>query len=522
MRNLPPLLLLILLLLPTLKYGAAAEKPPLTIAFGDGNSEVSATVIEQLRSSGKFDIFIFSPDLPNVTRAVMERKIPAEAVRNPSDAEKVTAIARALGAQYAIRIQGSVNGNKAAVTLELSKVPEGRWTTTAVSEIAGGEGPRVAVNRNNAISTAVSSAVTQILIEVFGGLPDTKPVIEAPKAEPVVTAPVPEAPPKKTEAAVEPPRDVTAEYNAIIRQVDAYVTKGDLRNAVVELKRAVNLEPDKPAARVRLAKMYADLSMPAQAIDECKRALLFDKDSAPVYAMLAELYMASGSLQDAADQYNQVIRIDPKNVEARLSLGDINWNLSKLDDAITVYQDAAGADPKSPVPHERLQRLYAARKMYPQAIERLVESKSLAANVGDDSTRKYAIVAQVVQDEFGLVMGKLDSARADFDVGKITREEYYADCQDATSRIEALATFISTQTAPKAYKYLHPRGMLATSLLAQAGGYMVSYFETEQKHYLEDAELLQSEAKTEMKDFSTALEILTRENAAVSPTQGNG
>ena len=499
---------------------AAADKVPLTVAIGDGNSEISAAVIEQLRQSGKFDIFVFSADLPTITRAIMERKISADAVKNPASAEKAVLIARALSADYAVLIQGSVDGSKAKVTLGLLKVPEGRWTTTAESEISGSEGPRAAMNRNNAISTAVSSAVSQILIEAFGGLPEPEPVVAAPKVvETQVIAP--EAPPKTAQA--EPARDVTSEYNAIIRQVDSYAAKGDLRNAVIELKHAVNLEPDKPPARVRLAQMYADLGMNAQAIDECRRALLFDKDSVPVYSLLAKQYIANGSLAEAADQCAQVIRLDPKNVEARLGLGDISWNLAKIDDAVAAYEGAVNADPTNPMPHERLQRLYVAKKMYPEAIDHLVQAKVLGANATGDPPKKYGVIAQIIQDEFNLVTGKLDSAKNDYDNDKIAREEYYADCKDAATRIDALATFISNQTAPKAYKDIHPRSVLATSLLAQAGGYIVSYLETEQEHYQEQADLLRDEAKTEMNDFVTGLKTAAgNQHAVVSPKEGNG
>ena len=538
MRKLPLLLLLILILsegeaiaqganasplLAVAGITAAAPKPlPLTVAFGDGNSEVSASVIEQLRKSGKFDIFAFSPELPTVTRAVMERKITADVVKNPSDAAKVALIAHALGAKYAVRIQGSVNGSKATVTLELLKIPDGSWTTTAESDIAAGDGPRAAINRNNAISTAVSSAVSQILIEAFGGLPEPKPVIEPPKPEPQVIAPAPSEPRKTTE--IQPTRDITAEYNTILKQVDSYVTRGDLRNAVIALRAAINLQPDNAEIRLRLAKLYSDLGMTAEAISECKRALLFSKDSAPIYTQLASFYVAKGSLADAAEQYAQIIRLDPKNIEARLNLGDVNWNLAKPDDAAAAYEAAATADPQNPAPHERLQRLYAARKMYPQAIEHLVEAKSLSGDVGQDSMKKYGVVARVMQDEFNLVMGKLESGKTDYDNGKVTREDFYKDCKDATARIEALATFLSTQTAPKAYKDVHPHGVLATSLLAQAAGELVSYFETEQQRHLDDADLLQSEAKTEMKDFAAGLNKLNAagQQPVTNPKEGNG
>jgi hypothetical protein len=85
------------------------------------------------------------------------------------------------------------------------------------------------------------------------------------------------------------------------------------------------------------------------------------------------------------------------------------------------------------------------------------------------------------------------------------REDYYKECKDATSRIEALASFLSTQTAPASFKEAHSHGVLAVSLLAQAGGYLVSYLETEKQYYQDQAVLLQDEAKTELSLFSGAV-----------------
>ena len=85
--------------------------------------------------------------------------------------------------------------------------------------------------------------------------------------------------------------------------------------------------------------------------------------------------------------------------------------------------------------------------------------------------------------------------------------------------MEALADYLTRQTAPRAYKDVHARGLLAASLLAQAGGDMISYFETEQQHYLEDADLLRIEAETEMKNFVAGLRTAAQ---PASSKQGNG
>jgi tetratricopeptide (TPR) repeat protein len=307
-----------------------------------------------------------------------------------------------------------------------------------------------------------------------------------------------------------------------MKLADSYATKGDLRNAVVALKQAINLQPQEMSPRMRLAQMYVDLGMSNEAASECNRALLFNKDSLEVHQFLAKLYMSMGRFGDAAEQCNQIVRLDPKNTDARISLGDISWNLAKVDDAVGAYEGAITADPTNILPHERLQKLYSAKKMYDKALEHLIAIRTLSGNPGDDISKKYAILAQILQDEFNDVMGKLDSDKVDFDAGKISREDYYADCKDVTARIEALATYLTTQTAPRPYKDVHPHGVFATSLLAQIGGNMVSYFETERKHYLDDAGLLKDNAKAEMQDFVAGLKTVAAGQPAANPKQGNG
>ena len=506
------LILILVLTAGLTTIATGADKPqsqslPLVLAFNcpvgedraPSDSEVVAAVVQQLRGTGRFSALAFAPDLPTVTRAVMEGRLSRELLKRPSDPENAVKVASVLGAQYALRIEGTVISPDVKVSLELLKVAGGgRWTSVAESEIASG--PREDMNRSNAISSAASSAVSQIVIQVFGqgtAMEPAKPPVETP------ISPQPDVPaaPQQPDAS----RDVVAEYTQIIKQVEAYTVKGDLRNAALELRRAINLEPDKTAARVRLAGMYMGLGMTAKAIDECKRALLFNKDDVAVYNMLTRLYVANGALADAAEQCREVIRLEPQNVDVHLSLGDIYWNQAEVDDAMSTYEAALSLDPKNPAPHERLYRLYAAKKMYAPALEHLLQTRLLAADGELDSSGQYDIVAQVIQDEFSFVLGKLDTARKEFDYGKIGRDDYYRECKDAAGRIEALAGFLSTQTAPDGYKEAHPHGVLATSLLAQAGGYMISYLESEQRHDLEQAGLLQAEARTEIELFTRAL-----------------
>ena len=511
-RFLPLVLAAAVILSPAAAMSATrppAKGLPLAVAFanpvGDdqapSNPEAVAAVIEQLRSLGQLDVLPFNRDLPVVTRAMAERRLDQQILNQASDPRKAIQIAAALGAQYALGIQGSVAGSKITILVQLLKVPGGeRWVSAAESEIAQGVG-REDLNRSNAISTAASSAVSQLVIGAFGQealLSPTPPATGAKTARPADAAPAP----RKTEEI----RDSAAEYAKLIRQAETHAEERDLPSAIMDLRQAINLKPDGPAPRVKLARIYSDMGMTAEALDECKRALLFNKDSLELRDMLVKLYMAGGSLAEAAEQSREIVRLDPNNVDARLALGDLYWNQDRIEDAASTYEEAAKLAPQSPAPHERLQRLYAARKMYAQALEHLLRARMLAAGAQSaDSGQRYKIIARIIQDEFGAVAGKLETAGGDYAGDRIDREGYYKECKDATSRIDSLAAFLSDQTAPRSYREAHSHALLAVSLLAQAAGYMVSYLETEKQYYAEQAALLRSEAKTELNLFAAAI-----------------
>ena len=474
---------------------SSAQSKPLVITFvkAPTDPEIASVTAEQFRKTDRVDVLAFNPNLPAVVRAVMENHITQDIVNGASDPKNAMQLAGALGAQYVLQIKGTVADSKVDVTLELLKVPSGgRWETTMGSNIQPG-GPRPALNRSNAILTAAGSAVSQIVILAFtqGALTSANPQTN----ESTITLPA--APIASEDAGTA--RDIVAEYVELIKQVDAYVIKRDLPNAIVTLRKAINLEPDKSAPRLRLAQIYMDMGMMAEAVEECNRALLFQSNDLAVYNQLAKLYIANGAPAEAAAQCKEIVRLDPQNIDARLTLGDLYWNQAKLDDAMNTYQEVVKLAPENPAPHERLQRLYAARKMYTPALEHLLQARLLSAGTGLDDAGRYRIIAQLMQDEFNVVVGKLKA------VSGMSREDYYQECKDATNRIDALASFLSTQTAPGDYKGAHSHGVLGVSLLAQTSGYMVSYLETEKRSYIDQAKQFQTEAETEMRLFSGAV-----------------
>lgn len=473
---------------------------PITLTIDGKDSpsdpEVVAAVAKLMAEGGKVDTLIFNPDLPTITRAVFEGKLKSESLKKISDASAALEIGRALNVGYTLVCRGTVIGNQVDVALELLKVPSGgRWIAASGSLIAEGMGSIADINRKNAIMTAASSAVSQIAIMAFGG------AVTQPTEERTEYVPAP-AVPKISEAK---PRNIQAEYAQHIKQADEYIQKNDVANGIHELREAINLDPANSESRVKLAELYWKLGMFEEAIDECRRGLLFDKSNASLLTTLVQYYIAMGDLEEAAADCQKILQLEPQNVKVRISLGDIYWNQGKVDEAAKSYEEATKLDPKDPLPHEKLYKLYAAKRMHSQALEHLFRAKEVAQNGELTDTERYKILARILEERFNVLIEKLKIASEDYSRQKLSREDYYQECKDADAEAEGLATFISGQKSPDNLKDVHSRAVFAVSLLAQATSNLVLYLETERKQYLDQASVLQDEAKAEIAAFVGAV-----------------
>lgn len=503
-RRITSLILAVFLLLPAaLGISARAdERAPVVLvmpgAVGEaalpGDLDVVYAVSSHLQALGKVEVIGFDPDNPTIARFILEREYGDEYLAKLVDPKVIKEVAALFKPDYILTAHGQVQSDVALVALRLTKTSgKGEWTAAAESRFISADGPIGTSNRVNAVSTAASSAVSQIDIAAFGKV-SAKP---APVDDPPANAP-PVAPVEEPSS-----RDLVAEYTGHMNAAERYAQQKDLPNVIYSLRQAVNLEPKTVSVRVKLAEAYSALGMIDEAVDELRRALLFRPDDPTIHKALGEYYVAGGSLKDAAELFREAIKLDAGNVEARISLGNILWNQSKLDEAAAVFEEAAKLDPSNAVPHERLYKLYWARKNFPLAVEHLIASKASTAAL--DEAARYKLMAGAVHGRLGEIMGKIDENWKDYQIGSLAREDYYRDCSDTADRIGELAAFLSTQTAPGGLKGAHAHGVLSASLMSQSVSSMVSYLETDKQQYSEQAALFREEAQTELDDFGAAI-----------------
>lgn len=484
---------LILVMVPECATAEITNSTSLLLVFtlpsGNNNeqtdAEIVAGVIQHMRAAEIATVLSFSPELPIVSRAVLEHRVDQRILNQITDYKKASQVARVVGARYAVCVRGSIVKDTVRVILDLVDVPSGEhWAVAAESQIPGGA-PAGSLIRSNAISNAASSAVSQLVIAALGKKTFTP------------AKPVSENPPSSTERK----RNLDAEYNDAMKQAKEARGGRNFRTAIFALKCAINLRPENIEPRLRLAEIYHELNMLDEALDECKRALLFKPDDLAVHTMAAKLHLEKSSLEEAVRHYREVIRLSPNDIDTRITLGDVLWNLKQIESAEAAYLQAAEVAPDNTLPHERLLRLYTARKLYPKALDHMFKSKTLAKGIRSDDHAKYRILAQIIQDEFEVITKKIETSNDEYRRGIITREEYYQNARDVSAHADALAQFLSLQVPPSKFQQAHSHLTLAVSLLSQSAGTMVSYLETSKEYYLEQAGLLRAEARTEMNIF---------------------
>jgi len=504
------ILVLITIFLMPCAVNAAKRKPaakgepmpkPVVVLLGAGAENDAKSidqmtvnaVASQLTALGNIDLIVFKADLPAVKRAMMENRLTQQSLESISDPKIIMQITNMLDADYALRVVGSIMpaydliagakvpaGSEAVVILDLYKSSGEHWSSRKSSRIASGPGPTQDAKERLAIGTAASAVVSDAGIRILG-------------QDAFLTASMIAPRPAPSSVIV---RDVESDYLQAIARAQNYSQEHDTPNAVVELKRAINLKPTDSAARLRLARVYLDARMPSEAINECKRALLLKPNDAAVSNLLVKLYLENGSLADAAAICREIVRLNPSNIDARLLLGDILWNQSKIVEAEKAYKEVAELSPDNPVPHENLRKLYLARKMYASALNQLFQFKLITATAKSAEARD-AVAARMIRDEFRDTIDEITAAEQDYQLGKIKREDYYAESKNFALRITALDNFVAGQSASSAYKQAYPHMSLAISLLEQANASTITFLETEKPNYAEQATLLRAEARTE-------------------------
>jgi putative PEP-CTERM system TPR-repeat lipoprotein len=140
-------------------------------------------------------------------------------------------------------------------------------------------------------------------------------------------------------------RDPQVKARKYVASGDAYFAKHQLKESVIEYKRAVQVKPDWPEAHYKLAKAYDAQGDPVNAYREY--AWTGDLDPANIDAQIqaGTLLLAGGDFETARTRAELAVKAAPDNPAANILLGNALAGLNETGEAIKQIEQAISLDP---------------------------------------------------------------------------------------------------------------------------------------------------------------------------------
>lgn len=184
-----------------------------------------------------------------------------------------------------------------------------------------------------------------------------------------------------------------------------YATEGKPREAVIQFRNAVELDPKSAAAHYQLARTYLGLNNTEGAFKQLKEVAALDpansdaqlqlaslmiirreyneaqtvlrkvlktntsntQVNARAHAMLGERFAATRNISEAVQELEKAIALAPERQEFYEALGAIHVAVGNAADAEATYLQGVEANPKSALAHLDLAQFYQLQGKYPQA-----------------------------------------------------------------------------------------------------------------------------------------------------------
>lgn len=158
-----------------------------------------------------------------------------------------------------------------------------------------------------------------------------------------------------------------------------YQRTGRTAQAIVELKRGLELAPNSDGGYLRLGRAYLDSGEKDQAIATYNKGIQVNPYYPGLHIELGAAYFSIGQNDKAIDEFKRVTELEPDNVTGWNDLATAYAEMGRYDESSTAYQKSIELSP-SWMAYSNLGYVYMAQKQYPQAIQALEKSVELGPN----------------------------------------------------------------------------------------------------------------------------------------------
>lgn len=188
-----------------------------------------------------------------------------------------------------------------------------------------------------------------------------------------------------------------------IQRAKDFEDKGNLKGSILELKNAVQKNPDSPQARLLLGQIYLKLDMGAEAEKELTQAAKLGVNRESVKPHLGEALLLMGEYTRVLDEIQAGDQTSPFNLARILQIrADAMRRQGSLKDACNLYQQSLGISTNNPATYWGLAQCALAERDTAKAQEWL----DAALKIQDRQAKTWVYVgdlAQTRQDSKGAV-----------------------------------------------------------------------------------------------------------------------
>jgi len=275
-------------------------------------------------------------------------------------------------------------------------------------------------------------------------------------------------------AVAPPPVVARPDYEA---QAVRYRQTGDLSNAVLSLRKAVNDRPRDVGLRRQLIQAYQAKQMPEAAHSEALRALRLDAANPGLFRLYGEVLLAEGDTTGALQAFRDGIKADPNDILCQVALGDALLKDNHYLLALEAYSAASKSDGKSPLPHRRIARALAAKAgtdpdQYQASLAEVRRAQELTPPSDTISySEDYIAIMKLVE---GRIRSMLDELQGSYQArvqAKKTDVELQRFIADMKQRCIALGDYLDKLPAAAGQDVTQAHYAQADALLLQAVGF---------------------------------------------------
>lgn len=157
----------------------------------------------------------------------------------------------------------------------------------------------------------------------------------------------------------------------------AHLSTGEFREAYARFLKCIQIDPAFAEARVQLGKLYLMARQYDKAREQAEAALAGESPCPEGRLLMSMIHMAQNRPNDALKEAQEAVNAAPKSIDALLHLAAAHAFAKDLTGAKQAVQRAIIQDPQAAAPHLALARIYISEKNFAAAEAALIKAAEI-------------------------------------------------------------------------------------------------------------------------------------------------